>query len=136
MSPITRGGVDFRDLQNEVIDHWENKGEVYFKHIDGETIIKPEYAEALDDPNKCLAELGYRSFSEYVRLHREFQNEDEVGVNLGYSLISKTRTKFFFQDIEFYIDRDPETSTATLWIRPGYDEHVDLLLKAIRRSVQ
>jgi hypothetical protein len=59
----------------------------------------------------------------------------EVGVQLGYCRITKTRTKFFFQqdgkEIEFYIDRDPSTSMATLWIRPGYTEAVPQFIAAL-----
>lgn len=47
-------------------------------------------------------------------------------IKVGYCLISKTRTKFFYQkdgkELEFYIDRDPSTSMAELWIRPGYTD--------------
>lgn len=44
-------------------------------------------------------------------------------IKLGYCRISKYNTKFFFQvdgrELEFYIERNPQDSTADLWINPG-----------------
>lgn len=70
--------LDFTDLQNEVIDHWENEGTAYFTHDTQsgsnipaggftQTFIKPEYANILDDPMACIDALGYNSISEYIR---------------------------------------------------------------------
>lgn len=60
----------------------------------------------------------------------------EAGVDLYYQRISKYRTKFCFQkkggkDIEFYIDRDPKTGTASLWIRPGSTDGADDFFAAL-----
>lgn len=45
---------------------------------------------------------------------------------VGYCRISKLRTKFFYQkdgkELEFYIDRDPETGLADIWLRPGWTD--------------
>jgi hypothetical protein len=52
-------------------------------------------------------------------------------MQLAYSRISQTRTKYFFQkdgvDIEFYIDHDAQTGMADLWVRPGYSKGIDVL---------
>lgn len=45
---------------------------------------------------------------------------------VGYCRITKLRTKFFYQkdgkELEFYIDRDPETGLADIWIRPTWTD--------------
>ena len=64
------------ELQNEVIDHWENEGVLYFEHdhqsgpniIPGgfsESFIKPEYQDVLDDPELSAQELGYKNYNEW-----------------------------------------------------------------------
>ena len=106
----------------------ENEGVEYFDSVTideykSETNIKEKYQEILDDPNRCLEELGYDSLSQYVADKNLNKND---GISLGYALISKTRTKFFFDysgtSMEFYIDRNPHTNMAELWIRPGFDK--------------
>lgn len=68
--------MNHTDLQNQVIDHWENEGVMYFTHETqsgpnippggfSETFIKPEYQEILDDPQQCAEELGYNSVEEW-----------------------------------------------------------------------
>lgn len=64
------------ELQNEVIDHWENEGIVYFEtdHQSGpsippggfsETTIKPEFQDILDNPELCAIELGYSNYNQW-----------------------------------------------------------------------
>lgn len=61
--------------------------------------------------------------------------KNEIGVTLGTCKINATRTKYFFQkdgqDLEFYIDRDPSTGLATLWIRPGYTDAMGEFITAL-----
>lgn len=137
--------VDFSQLQEEVQEYWESNGIEFLDHDyqsgpnipEGgftETSIKPEYQTILDDPMLCIEELGFSSLSEYVDSKRE-DTDEKVGIQLGYSRISKYRTKFFFQsagrDLEFYIDRDPSTSIATLWLNPGVTEATQAFLGAL-----
>jgi len=68
--------IDSTDLQNEVIDHWENEGTMYFSTENNgfnapdptnyETTILPKFQEILDDPMACLTELGFNSISQYI----------------------------------------------------------------------
>jgi hypothetical protein len=39
-------------------------------------------------------------------------------MKLGYCRITKTRTKFFYKDFEFYIERDIPSATAEIVLRP------------------
>jgi len=69
--------IDFTDLQNDVIDHWENEGTMYFSTENNgfnapdptnyETTILPKFQEILDDPITCTYELGFKSISQYIR---------------------------------------------------------------------
>lgn len=57
-------------------------------------------------------------------------------IKLGYCRITKTSTKFFFDKggdeyIEFYIDRDPETSMAELWLNPGASDGTLALIREL-----
>jgi len=146
--------LDHTQLQDEVIEHWSNNCIDFTEEDrqDGDnippggftqTLIKDEYQSILDDPMLCIEELGFDSLSEYIASKSETENVS-VGVQLGYCRISQFRTKFFFQsagrDLEFYIDRDPKTSMATLWIRPGETEGTQAFLGALtleyRRAVR
>lgn len=127
--------LDFSDLQNEVIEHWAETGVEFSEsqnvgfdapdpvfHTD---VIKPEFQEILDDPNRCIEELEYESLSEYIR-EKTKTLTSKVGVDMGYARISETRTKFFFESahgtLEFFIDRNPENGIASLWISPDETE--------------
>lgn len=67
---------DFSELQNEVIDHWENEAVEYFTtenvgftapdptHY--ESFIKDEYQAILNDPLACVKELGFDSIASYL----------------------------------------------------------------------
>jgi len=67
---------NFTDLQNDVIDHWENEGTKYFSTENNgfyspdptnyETTILPKFQEILNDPMACLTELGFNSISQYI----------------------------------------------------------------------
>lgn len=111
--------IDFTDLQNEVITFWRENPIEFGAYIDSLGSVTEKGEDVLSDPLQCVDQLGFKSLSSYVA-----QRRAEAGVVFGYTLISKLRTKFFFQangkDLEFYVDRDPKTSLATLWIRPGY----------------
>ena len=73
--------LDFTDLQNQVIDHWENEGVTYFEtenvgfnppdpaHY--ESTILPECNAILDDPMECINELGYDSIADYLAENSE-----------------------------------------------------------------
>lgn len=137
--------IDTTELQNQVIEHWENEGVKYFEHETQtgasvppggftESVIKTQYQEILDDPMACLEELGYESFSQYVK--DQTDNEPMQGVEMGYSRISKYSTKFFYQfagqDLEFYIERDPNTNIAKLWLNPGATEATNVFISAIK----
>lgn len=137
--------VDFSQLQEEVQAHWESNGIEFLDHDyqsgpnlpDGgfmESTVKPEYQTILDDPMLCIEELGFDSLAEYISDKYE-DAEEKVGVEMGYCRISKYRTKFFFQsagrDLEFYIDRDPSTSIATLWLNPGVTDATQAFLGAL-----
>jgi hypothetical protein len=131
---------DYTELQNDVIDLWENEAVPYCTFENNgfpspeptryESAIKDEYRLILDDPRLCLAELGYSKMSDYIHDRQlPIANDSKhqtVGVSMTYSLISNLRGKFTFTDegkeIEFYIDRYPSNGTATLWIRPGCTE--------------
>jgi len=137
--------LDYEQLKDEVIEYWSNNC-VDFTQEDredgpnippgghSETSIKEMYQAILDDPILCIEELGFSSLSDYIESKSKAKNVS-VGVQLGYCRISKFSTKFFFQsagrDLEFYIDRDPNTSVATLWIRPGYTEATQAFLGAL-----
>jgi len=68
--------INFTDLQNEVIDQWENEGIKYFSTENNgfsepdptnyETTILPEFQDILDDPLLCIYELGFSSISQYI----------------------------------------------------------------------
>jgi len=68
--------IDFTDLQNDVIDHWENEGTTYFSTENNgfnspdpthyEMTVLPRYQDILDDPMACLTELGFNSISSYI----------------------------------------------------------------------
>jgi len=67
---------DFTDLQNEVMDHWDEEGTTYFSTENNgfnspdpthyETILLPVFQEILDDPLSCIYELGFHSMSQYI----------------------------------------------------------------------
>jgi len=68
--------IDFPDLQNDVIDYWDEEGIEYFS-IDNngfdepgsfhyETTILPKFQNILDDPLLCIYELGFSSISQYI----------------------------------------------------------------------
>ena len=67
---------NFTDLQNEVMDHWENEGTKYFSIENNgfnepgsfhyETILLPVFQALLDDPMACIEELGFSSISSYI----------------------------------------------------------------------
>lgn len=106
--------LDLTSIKEEVMEVWEQHSEETTKYLDEHGRITEKGEEVLASVTLMLDQLGFSSISEYVR------SKKEPGIHLGYALISKTRTKYFFGNMEFYIDRDPETSTATLWVRPGY----------------
>jgi len=68
--------LDSTDLQNDVIDHWENEGIKYFSTENNgfnepgsfhyETTILPIFQALLDDPMACIEELGFSSISQYI----------------------------------------------------------------------
>jgi len=68
--------IDFTNLQNEVIDHWDEEGIEYFSTENNgfdspdpthyETTILPEFQEILDDPMECIEDLGFSSISQYI----------------------------------------------------------------------
>jgi hypothetical protein len=66
--------IDISDLQQEVIEHWNQQGVEYFfvdivtnePHQISESFIKDRYNEVLADPMQCIFELGYNSISEYI----------------------------------------------------------------------
>jgi len=92
--------INFTNLRNEVIDHWENEGTKYFLHENNgfdspdpthyETTILPKYQEILDDPMACIAEIGFESISSYIRskqMHKLTNQEFIINgkyVALGY----------------------------------------------------
>lgn len=69
-------GIDFTELENEVIDDWENEGVRYFtyenngftapdpEHYDMQ--IKPEFEAILSSPMACILYLGFDSISSYI----------------------------------------------------------------------
>lgn len=138
--------IDFTELQNEVIEYWQDNAvdHVDYEHQSGsnipeggftESYIKEEYQAILDDPMLCIEELGFDSLSEYVASKHAEDELQKVGIELGYSRISNLRTKFFFQsagcDLEFYIERNPQTGLATLWLNPGNTEATQAFLGSL-----
>ena len=67
--------IDFTDLQNDVIDYWDEEGTTYFSIENNgfdspgpfhyETTILPKFQDILDDPLLCVYELGFNSISQY-----------------------------------------------------------------------
>jgi len=67
--------IDFTDLQNDVIDYWDEEGTTYFSienngfdspdPLHYETTILPKFQDILDDPLLCVYELGFNSISQY-----------------------------------------------------------------------
>lgn len=117
--------IDFSELQNEVMEHWESQG-IEFQGRDMvtddpypmyETFVKEEYDAILDNPMACLSELGFEKLSDYLAAKRaeepapepkkpsigfasgrRFPKEEQpIGVEVGYCRISEFSTKFFFQ---------------------------------------
>jgi hypothetical protein len=76
--------LDLTNLQNEVIDHWENTGVVYFETQNNgfkppdpthyETTILPEFEAILSDPMECLDVLGFESIASYIAERRNAKN--------------------------------------------------------------
>ena len=68
--------IDLTDLQNEVIDHWENEGTTYLSTENNgfdepdptnyETTVLPRFQDILDDLLLCIYELGFNSISQYI----------------------------------------------------------------------
>ena len=67
--------IDFTELQEEVIAQWEKDG-VDYSYIETittdpcpmyQSYIKEEYQDILDDPNQCIAVLGFDKFSDYMQ---------------------------------------------------------------------
>jgi len=68
--------LDFTDLQNDVIDYWDEEGTTYFSIENNgfnepgsfhyETTILPKFQNTLDDPMACIEELGFSSISQYI----------------------------------------------------------------------
>jgi len=68
--------IDFTNLKNDVIDHWENEGTKYFSTENNgfdepdsthyEMTVLPRYQDILDDPITCIYELGFSSISSYI----------------------------------------------------------------------
>lgn len=62
--------IDFTELKQEVMNAWDTQGvnylneELYPDRLD--STIKLEYQEILDDPTRCIQELGFDNFSDYM----------------------------------------------------------------------
>jgi len=137
--------IDLSDLQDEVIDYWDSISREWCDHENVGfnepdpthyiSTIQDWADDILSDPQLCIEELGFRSFAQYMSSKNEEDREIETmkGIDLGYCRISKLSTKFFFdsgrKSLEFYIDRDPETGLAKLWLNPG---NTDALIEFIR----
>lgn len=73
---MTTPTIDFTNLQEEVMAHWEDQGIMYLDYdffTDGHiepAMIKPIYQVILDDPMQCIDVLGYNSLSEYISEHQ------------------------------------------------------------------
>ena len=71
--------IDNDQLQEEVIQHWEDFGVIYSEDQDNsfdnqshvETFILPDCQEILSNPMSCILELGFTSISQYVRSKRK-----------------------------------------------------------------
>jgi len=69
--------IDFTDLQNEVMDQWDEEGTTYFSTENNgfdspdplhyETTLSSAFLDILNDPMACLTELGFNSISQYIR---------------------------------------------------------------------
>lgn len=71
--------IDFSELQEEVMQHWENNG-VRFQAQelltdDPYPIYEPrvmdKFEDILSDPMACINELGYDKISDYIRERQE-----------------------------------------------------------------
>jgi len=68
--------INFTNLQNEVINHWDEEGTTYFSTENNgfnspdpthyEMTILPVFQEILDDPITCIYELGFSNISQYI----------------------------------------------------------------------
>lgn len=66
--------LDFTDLQDEVMEHWNNEGVAYQDqdcvttdpHPIYQNCMKPEFEAILDDPMECINALGYDSLADYL----------------------------------------------------------------------
>jgi predicted alpha/beta hydrolase family esterase len=73
--------IDFSQLREEVLQHWENTGvpafdteNVGFTAPDPEkwiTTVKEEFQFILDNVYLCIAELGFTSISAYLASKQE-----------------------------------------------------------------
>jgi len=132
MNP-TPNTVDLTELQEEVMDVWETNGIKYFEQDTetGHIMVKPHYEDCLNDVHTCVNILGYEKVSQYIAA----KNEAEKGnLQLSSVALSQTRTKFFFGDIEFNIDR--KNGTTDLWFRPGYknDSHFKAFINFLKNE--
>lgn len=122
MEVLTKSGEDLYIVENQGFDE-----SPFF-----EVRLKDEYQEKLSTVNGILEILGYDSISAYMRDQKKSEEpSNRPVVNLGYALISADRTKYFFSDaekyVEFYIEKDPRTSTADMWVKDGTNEDVQWL---------
>lgn len=70
--------IDLSDLQNEVIQHWEDTG-IRYSEMETlsndpplyESCIKPRYQDILDDWQACIEELGFEKISDYLASKQE-----------------------------------------------------------------
>lgn len=67
--------IDLTELQDQVIEYWNSIG-LNYSYSEAvvtdpcpmyQTYIRDEYQDILNDPFSCINQLGFNSFSQYMR---------------------------------------------------------------------